>query len=748
MPRIAIKCKAEIIKEYIIGKKDVTIGRRKGNEIVLDDEAVSEEHCIITSINDVLQVEDFNTAFGTTVNGKSISKQEINAGDEIRVGSHLLVIKPSEQEKVSGEKDAIGVSQPEAYFLGIQGKMEGRKFEMNPVETRIGRAKDFNDIWISKDVDKSVSRRHTTIRYTDGNYVLTDRRSRNRTFVNQQQVSEEGEVVLKDGDEILIGKSIFRFIAGNKEDFSLPKKAGIFWIRFLPQAKRIFSILLIVAGMVLIYKGMRGLSIISARPGEIYLDNLDWNPENFVRTWKGYLPEGTFDIIPSPAIGDVSNDGIPDVVMADASGKVYAWSGINGDLLWMSELGQSMLTSPVLADMNDDGILDVTIGSDNSRVYILDGTSGQMLYKSHFIGGKLLFGSSPLIVDVNQDGLNDVVVVTNYNTICFLYSPIVDKQSPYYFKTPEEILSSPVFIDAEMGKVAVATCGGKIYLFDALDQEKRDVINVTQKINMLEGVSLILNEISSVPAVADLNGDGISELVFTTGAYYIVALNLKNQSLMWAYKIRPFSTLATPRRYASVAIADFNMDGVPDVVTGWANGKIIALNGKTGELLWEYDTGQANRIISSIALADFNKDGIMDPVVTGEDGSVFILDGSVNAKKRMLSNRESVQSPITSTPAIGDINGDGYLEIVLASVNNSIHVFTTPTRVFKNQIFWHSFRHDVKNTGNQSYSPKNMLYRSLTGSGVVLILGVFAMAIIAKKKKFNKRPKVIGARKK
>ncbi len=743
MPKIVVKNKVEIVKEYVIGKGKVTVGRVKGNSITLDDEAISEEHCVISRIDNKLVLEDLNTAFGTTVNGKVISKQEISIGDEIGVGNHLLSIKPSGKEKV--KKSAIGDSRIEAYLLGIQGKMDGRKFELNPVETRIGRAKDFNDIWILKTLDKSVSRRHATINYTDGKFILTDKRSRNRTFVNQQQVNETDEVALKSGDEILIGKSIFRFIIGRKEDYSTPKKAGIFLIRFFPKLKKIIAALALMAGLLLNYEGIKGLSIISSKPADIYIDNLNFKPENFIRTWKGYFPKETFDITPSPAIGNINTDKAQEIVMADAMGRVYVWGGRGGNLLWQSELGQSKLTSPVLADINNDGVLDVVVGSDNSRVYVLDGISGQVLYKSDFIGGKLLFGSSPLVDDIDGDGFNDIIVVTDDKIVCFLYSPITGSKEPYFFKTPEDILSSPVFLDNLNGqdKVAIATNGGKIYLFDVINPESREVIDVTQKINMLKGVNLILNEISSVPAVADLDGDGIQDLVFTTGAYYIVALNGKTQSLLWAYKIRPFSTLVTPFRYASPVVTDLDMDGKPDVITGWANGKVIALNGHTGKPLWEHYTDQDNRIISSIALADFNKDGIMDPVVVGEDGSVVILNGSVNVKERMLSNKAFVRGAITSTPAIGDINGDGYIEIVVTAVNNNIYVFTTPTRVFKNEMFWRSFRQDADNTGSLFYISKGIKYQAFTGSGVFLIIGVLVVTKIAKKKKFKRRPEVI-----
>lgn len=53
--------------------------------------------------------------------------------------------------------------------------------------------------------DDKVSRRHATITWTDGGYVLTDLHSTNRTRVNGALVRPEAPVPVSDGDEILLG---------------------------------------------------------------------------------------------------------------------------------------------------------------------------------------------------------------------------------------------------------------------------------------------------------------------------------------------------------------------------------------------------------------------------------------------------------------------------------------------------------------------------------------------------------------
>ena len=55
--------------------------------------------------------------------------------------------------------------------------------------------------------DSTVSRSHAVFRRVDGKYEVVDAGSLNGTYVNRQRVDR---AVLKDGDEIMIGK--FRLV--------------------------------------------------------------------------------------------------------------------------------------------------------------------------------------------------------------------------------------------------------------------------------------------------------------------------------------------------------------------------------------------------------------------------------------------------------------------------------------------------------------------------------------------------------
>src|SRR5437764_5310238 len=91
-------------------------------------------------------------------------------------------------------------------------------YTLEKPETSIGRAPN-SDVLLSK--DKLTSRRHATIRYENGNYVLYDERSANGTFVNGQQLEDQTPHILQDNDHIGIGEHEMTFHVYKAESSSV-----------------------------------------------------------------------------------------------------------------------------------------------------------------------------------------------------------------------------------------------------------------------------------------------------------------------------------------------------------------------------------------------------------------------------------------------------------------------------------------------------------------------------------------------
>jgi diguanylate cyclase (GGDEF)-like protein len=90
----------------------------------------------------------------------------------------------------------------------IHGKEIGKKYDLHKSEMKIGRA-DGNEIQIN---EEDVSRLHATLTVGPDEVRIRDEKSTNGTFVNTKRVQDVG---LSDGDLILLGNTILKFISSS-----------------------------------------------------------------------------------------------------------------------------------------------------------------------------------------------------------------------------------------------------------------------------------------------------------------------------------------------------------------------------------------------------------------------------------------------------------------------------------------------------------------------------------------------------
>ena len=95
----------------------------------------------------------------------------------------------------------------EACLVVIYGSELGKKYNLNAASMVIGRSSKC-DIQIDQE---SISRNHSKIVNTGKSILVRDLGSTNGTYVNDEPVDE---YVLRDGDLIKIGRTIFKFLTG------------------------------------------------------------------------------------------------------------------------------------------------------------------------------------------------------------------------------------------------------------------------------------------------------------------------------------------------------------------------------------------------------------------------------------------------------------------------------------------------------------------------------------------------------
>lgn len=120
MPILTLKFKDTAIGDYQLLKGlSLTIGRRKNNDVVIENLAVSGHHAKIDSVGDEFVLIDLQSKNGSFVNEKFINTHWLRDGDVINIGKHSLSFNYADGEQIpdngSGKIDKTMVMDTSQY---------------------------------------------------------------------------------------------------------------------------------------------------------------------------------------------------------------------------------------------------------------------------------------------------------------------------------------------------------------------------------------------------------------------------------------------------------------------------------------------------------------------------------------------------------------------------------------------------------------------------------------------------------
>ena len=183
--------------------------------------------------------------------------------------------------------------------------------------------------------------------------------------------------------------------------------------------------------------------------------------------------------------------------------------------------------------------------------------------------------------------------------------------------------------------------------------------------------------------VGDVNGDGWKDIVFsnyTDGTYYTVNSYVYYGSAA-GYSAAYRTALPTAGTLGA-AVADLDLDGFDDVVFGgyfggaWTTtaNSIIYWGSSLGMSSSVYDSIVTTRGIREPAVGDLDSDGWPDLVLARQyDGSAWSTNSSVywgSATGYSSSDRTLLATVGAVAASVGDLDGDGYPEIAFSDYYN------------------------------------------------------------------------------
>ncbi len=387
--------------------------------------------------------------------------------------------------------------------------------------------------------------------------------------------------------------------------------------------------------------------------------------------------------------GDVNGDGFSDII-AGASyfdvnlqnqGKVFLYTGSSAGLSssanWTGESNQNNSSYgwsiSSAGDVNGDSYSDIIVGAylfdngqnDEGKVFLYYGSDAGLsstpawTCESNSAGAQFGFSVSTA-GDINGDGYSDLIVGAN----------------------------------------TYLTNAGRAYFFHGSSTGPGALWNYT-----IVGNSLNFNYGNSVASAGDVNGDGYSDVII--GASNAEqGMGNDNEGMVYIYHGDASGLNTSPvliiegnqtdagLGYSVASAGDVNGDGYSDIIAGantFDNGQndegraIVYYGSVTGisgsPTLLEINVTGAQFGFSVAGAGDINGDGYSDVIVGApyygngqtEEGGAFAYLGSSSGLSAVSNwsaeNNQSLSNFGFSVASAGDVNGDGYSDVVVGAVN-------------------------------------------------------------------------------
>ncbi len=381
------------------------------------------------------------------------------------------------------------------------------------------------------------------------------------------------------------------------------------------------------------------------------------------------------------AVGDVNGDGIPDIVTANIMDNTVSVLLGNGDGSFRNRVTYPVGVNPhsvALADLQGNGRLDIVTANEGfidtpGGVSVLlnngDGTFQPAVDSSIGSGERNL---SPLFVgvaDFNGDGVPDVVTA-NTSDVGDSISILLGNGDGT-FQPAQRMTNTPA------ASLAVGDVNGDGV--PDLVTTDRGFVNVPVTVNVLlgNGDGTFRPPIRSTQgdiraqALGDFNGDGRLDLAALESFNSVAVLPGNGDGTFLAAP-----TFATDAQPQGLATADFNGDGIPDLVTANRGGNSASVLLGTGDGTFQpaRNLPAGNQPVR-VVTGDFNGDGIPDILVLDSgaapnfQGTLSLLlgngDGTFQAARTIIFNGNAV---FPRDMIVADFNGDGKLDVAISDI--------------------------------------------------------------------------------
>ena len=356
--------------------------------------------------------------------------------------------------------------------------------------------------------------------------------------------------------------------------------------------------------------------------------------------WNGpskYRAHQPFPIV----LDDLNGDGREEILFVTSDSRLCVLDGGSGLSVskWNEFIGGSLAGPPIVKDINGDGYLDVAVTTEQGVLHVGFNRPSQVEWKQFNLGYEL---SSPPIFIQSKKGIPSLWVGSNDGNLLSIDMRTLQIEVA---GSVNESLNQALGKWGERNSIASPLATGKVgpnaEIVACVTREARVVAydpNEGERKWFEAGISQSGRKPRHTggPIMADLDKDGYLDVLVAFPGGMIKAYKggavgdpINPNVCLWTFKSD------TLERFNAVpAMGDLNKDGVPDVVIGGTSGRLYIINGATGLLIWQ---GRITEIPirSSVLLGDVDGDNSVEILCMNAFNDVF----KIGTNSKILKNK-------------------------------------------------------------------------------------------------------------
>ncbi len=236
MPTLTLKFRDKVIEKYKLKKGiSLTVGRKAGNNIVIENLAVSGSHAKIDSVGDGFLLTDLQSKNGTFVNEQLVNSHYLNNEDVIMIGKHTFLFSYESDETPPEDNTSANMDQTMVMDTEQQRALLAKTLSKSPDGAKAGQKVGMisflsggeGEIELSKKLTKigkdpssdivvsglTVGKTAATISIRPKGFFLSYVGGMSKPKVNEKVVKES--IKLEEFDTIEIGSVKMQFVLKN-----------------------------------------------------------------------------------------------------------------------------------------------------------------------------------------------------------------------------------------------------------------------------------------------------------------------------------------------------------------------------------------------------------------------------------------------------------------------------------------------------------------------------------------------------